>query len=106
MITSARKVPGGLEESEATPPRWEHDQPLDSMCSKEKGVTPTRDSTMKLSERESEIIARQLHVPEVKVSFLRLYQYGTTIDFVILAVSTFCAVVAGAILPIMFVFSL
>ncbi|KAJ5496532.1 Multidrug resistance protein sirA [Penicillium fimorum] len=49
---------------------------------------------------EVDIILRQLHVPTVEASFLSLFKYATVSDLAIIAVSSFCALAAGAIIPL------
>ena len=51
-------------------------------------------------DEELEIIQRQLRFPEIKASFFTLFRYATVGDYVIIAISTVCALAAGAILPI------
>ncbi|KAJ5312435.1 Multidrug resistance protein sirA [Penicillium antarcticum] len=52
------------------------------------------------AEEELDIIHRQLHVPTVNASFFSLFAYATTRDLGIIAVSTLCALAAGAIIPL------
>ncbi|KAJ5950777.1 Multidrug resistance protein sirA [Penicillium vulpinum] len=49
---------------------------------------------------EVRIIHRQLHIPTVEASFLSLFKYATVSDLAIIAVSTLCALAAGAIIPL------
>ena len=50
---------------------------------------------------EREILERQLSLAPVKGSYIALYRYMTKIDAFILAASVFCAVISGAIMPLM-----
>jgi ATP-binding cassette subfamily B (MDR/TAP) protein 1 len=59
-----------------------------------------------LPEHEKTILKRQTEVPEVKVGYLTLYRYATKMDIVILVVSAFCAIAAGAAMPLMTVSTL
>ncbi|KAL1590682.1 hypothetical protein WHR41_00707 [Cladosporium halotolerans] len=54
-----------------------------------------------LPEIEAAILRHQLETPPVKVTYFRLYRYATTNDLIIIAISAFCAIVAGAVLPLM-----
>ena len=54
-----------------------------------------------LPQHEKEIIKRQIDIPTVLVTFKTLYRYATTWDLVIIAVSTICAILAGAAMPLM-----
>ncbi|KAA8575941.1 hypothetical protein EYC84_006106 [Monilinia fructicola] len=49
---------------------------------------------------DAEIIQRQLHFPDVKVSFFTLFRFATANDLIIIAISTFCALIAGATIPL------
>jgi len=51
-------------------------------------------------DEEAEIVERQLHFPDVKASFFTLFRYATASDFVVIAISTVCALVAGALIPL------
>lgn len=55
----------------------------------------------RLPEHERQILKRQLDIPTVKVTYLTLYRYATTMDWVIIVISAICAIAAGAILPLM-----
>lgn len=49
---------------------------------------------------EAEIINRQLHFPHSQTNLVTVFRYATTGDYVILAASALCALVAGALIPI------
>lgn len=53
-----------------------------------------------LPDHEKQILKNQLDAPDVKVSYLTLYRYASRNDWLILLVSTVCAVIAGAALPL------
>ena len=53
-----------------------------------------------LPDHEAAILKEQLHIPDVKVSFIGLYRYATTNDLLILALSAICAIAGGAIMPL------
>ena len=59
------------------------------------------DAFSHLPEFEAEILRRQVSIPKVKVGIKTLYRYATTTDRVIIAFSALCAIVAGAVLPLM-----
>jgi hypothetical protein len=54
-----------------------------------------------LPEHERAVLKRQLDIPTVPVSWLKLYRYATTWDLVIVGISAFCAIGAGAAMPLM-----
>lgn len=54
-----------------------------------------------LPDHEAEILKRQVTLPEVKSGVAVLYRYASRNDILIIAVSAFCAIVAGAALPLM-----
>jgi ATP-binding cassette subfamily B (MDR/TAP) protein 1 len=54
-----------------------------------------------LPPAEAEILKRQVFIPDVKSGWKALYRYSTTNDLLIIAVSTLCAIAAGAALPLM-----
>ena len=59
-----------------------------------------------LPEHEKEIVKRQLDIPPVVVTFKTLYRYATRNDLIIIAVSSLCAIVGGAVMPLMTVCNL
>lgn len=50
--------------------------------------------------KESQVLQRQVDTPEVQVGFFSLYRYASNYDLVVLAVSSICAMVGGAVLPL------
>ncbi|KAI9676610.1 MAG: GTPase-activating protein [Trizodia sp. TS-e1964] len=54
-----------------------------------------------LPEHEKAILKEQLHVPSVNVNYFTLFRYATRNDLIIVFVSAICAIVGGAILPLM-----
>lgn len=56
-----------------------------------------------LEEHEAAILRRQLDIPSVKPTFFSLYRYATRNDLIILGISSFSAIAAGAALPLMYV---
>ena len=54
-----------------------------------------------LPEHEREVLKRQIDIPEVSVSWLKLYRYATFWDKVIIWIATFCAIGGGAVMPLM-----
>ncbi len=54
-----------------------------------------------LPDHEKVIVKRQLAIPEVKVSFVTLFRYATRNDLIILVISAICAIVGGAVMPLM-----
>ena len=54
-----------------------------------------------LPEHERVVLKRQLDMPTVSVSWLKLYRYATTWDKVIVWISVFGSIGAGAVMPLM-----
>lgn len=73
---------------------------------KAKASTPSADSGdsedvfAHLPEDEKQILKKQLDAPDVKVSFVALFRYASRMDLIIMVVSAFCAIIAGAALPL------
>ncbi|KAM5442228.1 putative ABC-type xenobiotic transporter [Microsporum ferrugineum] len=62
-------------------------------------------SSLKLDEHEEEILKRQIHTPEPRMSRLELlYTCATTFDLLLLVISSITAIIGGAIQPISFLF--
>jgi ATP-binding cassette, subfamily B (MDR/TAP), member 1 len=59
------------------------------------------DPLEKLSETERAILKRQTDQPEVQIGYFGLFRYTTTLDKLIMAVSAFCAIAGGALMPLM-----
>jgi hypothetical protein len=51
--------------------------------------------------QEQEILNRQLDAPSINASYRMIFRYATRTDFLIMFVSSICAVAAGAVLPLM-----
>lgn len=54
-----------------------------------------------LPAHEAAILKHQLDTPPVKVTYFSLYRYATRNDLLIIALSAFCAIAGGAVLPLM-----
>lgn len=54
-----------------------------------------------LPANEAAILKHQLDTPPVKVTYFSLYRYATRNDLLIIALSAFCAIAGGAVLPLM-----
>ncbi len=54
-----------------------------------------------LPPAEAEILKRQVHIPVVKTGYLLLFRYATMNDKLIIALSCFCSIAGGAMLPLM-----
>ncbi|KAF1823088.1 P-loop containing nucleoside triphosphate hydrolase protein [Dissoconium aciculare CBS 342.82] len=67
----------------------------------EKEQDDDQDPFKALPEEEAEILRRQLEIPPVTVTYRQLYRYATRNDMIILWVSAFCAIAAGAAMPLM-----
>ncbi len=62
---------------------------------------PKYDDLDHLSSDERRILEQQLSMPSAKISYLMLYRYATRTDISILLLSTLCAMVSGAVMPLM-----
>ena len=74
---------------------------IDSRIVKVEDVKEGDEAYAHLPEHEREIVKRQLDIPVVKVNYRTLYRYATPTDFAIVAISSFCAIAGGAVLPLM-----
>ncbi len=54
-----------------------------------------------LPPHEREIVKRQLDIPNVKVTYATLFRYATRNDIIIIVISCICAIVGGAVMPLM-----
>ncbi|KIV76851.1 hypothetical protein PV11_08706 [Exophiala sideris] len=54
-----------------------------------------------LPEHEQEVLRKQLFVPEVKVTYGKLYRYATKWDKVFIVIASIAAIGAGAVMPLM-----
>ena len=54
-----------------------------------------------LPEHERHILHRQVDVTDVSVSPATLFRYATKNDVILLVISTICAIIAGAVMPLM-----
>lgn len=75
--------------------------PPSSIASNEEFKLEQEGHSHDLTEAEQEILAKQLNLPPVKASYFMLYRYATKIDLLIIAISTFFAIVSGVIFPLM-----
>lgn len=82
-----------------------HDDPalekLDSRIVKVGEVKEGEEAYAHLPPDEKEIVKRQLDIPTVKVTFKTLYRYATWNDLIIVTISAWCAIAAGAAMPLM-----
>ncbi len=74
---------------------------LDSHIVKVPEVKKEDEAYQHLPPHEREIVKRQLDIPTVSVTFRTLYRYATTVDLIVIAVSSVCAIAAGAVMPLM-----
>jgi ATP-binding cassette, subfamily B (MDR/TAP), member 1 len=75
--------------------------PTSSKASHEELRNEKEGQSHDLTEAEQEILAKQLNLLRVKASYFMLYRYATNIDLFIILISTFFAIVAGVIFPLM-----
>ena len=84
----------------------EHLKEIDSHIIKVQEVKDGEEAYAHLPPHEKEIVKRQLHMPEIKVTFKTLYRYATRNDLIIIVVSSICAIAGGAVMPLMTVSTL
>jgi ATP-binding cassette, subfamily B (MDR/TAP), member 1 len=72
---------------------------LDSTVQEKKDTQ--QDPFAHLPEHEASILRKQVETPDVKVGYLTLFRYATAFDWFVFVVSMFCAIVAGAAMPLM-----
>ena len=76
-------------------------QKYDSQIVKVKDVKEGDEEYAHLPEHEREIIKRQLDLPPITASFTTLYRYATRNDIIIIVISAICAIIGGAVMPLM-----
>lgn len=54
-----------------------------------------------LPSHEKAIVKRQLDIPSVTVTYKNLFRYATRNDLIIIYVSALCAIIGGAVMPLM-----
>lgn len=74
---------------------------LDSKVVNVKSVKEGEEAYAHLPRHERDIVRRQLEIPPVKVTFVTLYRYATRNDLIILVISAICAIIGGAVMPLM-----
>ena len=74
---------------------------LDSKIVKVGDLKEGEEAYAHLPEHEREIVKRQLEIPPVKVTFFTLYRYATRNDIIIIVISAICAIIGGAVMPLM-----
>ena len=74
---------------------------LDSPIIKLNDVKEGDEAYAHLPDHEREIIKRQLATTPVSVSYRTLYRYATRNDLLLIPLSAFCAIAAGAVMPLM-----
>ncbi|PSN71926.1 leptomycin B resistance protein pmd1 [Corynespora cassiicola Philippines] len=80
-------------------------EPHTTMALNEKSISddeaPPSSATQGLSEQEREIIDRQLNAPQLQVGYFALFRYASRKDVIIMIISTFASIAAGAAMPLM-----
>ena len=76
-------------------------QRLDSQVPSPEKEVEDEDPFSHLPEHEAAILKRQVDIPPVKVTYFMLYRYATRNDILIMALSGFCAIAGGAVMPLM-----
>ena len=93
---------GKNEKTPATGPAKEDNVKLEKLDSRVVKVPDAIDDPFKhLPPHEKEILHRQLHIPDAKVTFFTLYRYSTKNDILLMVISAICAITGGAVLPLM-----
>lgn len=76
-------------------------QKFDSQIVKVNNVKDGDEALAHLPEHEREILKRQLEILPVKLNFFSLFRYATKVDLLIIVISVICAIVGGAVVPLM-----
>ena len=74
---------------------------LDSQVPRSEKELGDEDPFAHLPEHEAAILKRQVDIPPVKVTYFMLYRYATRNDYVIMLLCGLCAIVGGAVMPLM-----
>ena len=74
---------------------------LDSRIIKVGEVKDGDEAYAHLPLHEREIVKRQLDIPSVTVTYRTLYRYATRNDLLIVVISSICAIIGGAVMPLM-----
>ena len=74
---------------------------IDSQVLKTRQSQDDEEAYAHLPAHEREIIKRQLNTPSVPVSYWTLFRYATRNDLIIIYICAMCAIIAGAIQPLM-----
>lgn len=86
--------------STTTPSAADEKKQAEKAASDPEPSTELEAALQKLPEDERRIIEEQLDAPNVSVSFFSLYRYASGWDYVIIFISTLCAIAGGAALPL------
>ena len=79
---------------------------LDSRVVKVEEVKDGEEAYAHLPPHERDIVRKQLEILPVTVTYRTLYRYATRNDLLIVVVSVICAIIGGAVMPLMTVSSL
>ena len=74
---------------------------LDSRIIKVGEVKDGDEALAHLPPHEREIVKRQLEIPPITVTYRTLYRYATRNDILIVIISAICAIIGGAVMPLM-----
>lgn len=101
LAVGGDKLEHGIQSSGSSSQESAPLKKLDSKVVNVKSVKEGEEAYAHLPEHEREIVRRQLEIPPVKVTFITLYRYATRNDLIIIAISALCAVIGGAVMPLM-----
>ena len=99
--TAGEKTEHGVSSSSSSSQGDSDLEKLDSKIVKVRDVKEGDDLYAHLPAHEREIIQRQLDIPPITASFLTLYRYATRNDIIIIVISAICAIIGGAVMPLM-----
>ncbi len=74
---------------------------LDSRIVKVGEVKDGDEAFAHLPSHERDILRRQLDIPPVTVTYRTLYRYATKNDLLVVVISAICAIIGGAVMPLM-----
>jgi hypothetical protein len=101
VTENEKREPEGSSSESASDSGPEDLQKYDSKIVKVREVPEGDAALAHLPEDERAVLKRQLDIPSVSVNWLKLYRYATTWDKIIVGISVFCAIGAGAVMPLM-----
>ena len=101
VTENEKRLSGGSPSDSASDSGPEDLKKYDSKIVKIRDVPEGDAALAHLPEHERVVLKRQLDIPTVSVSWLKLFRYATTWDMIIVVISAIGAIGAGAVMPLM-----